>query len=50
MKSIDKFTQWKDGSVDVTITSAMTQQKHLTRSGHSTLSALYIFNTLRALT
>ena len=37
-------------SVDVMITSAITQQKHLGHSGCSTRSALYIFNTLRGFT
>ena len=50
MKNINNFTQWKNGSVDVTITRAITQQKHLAQSGRSTRSALYIFNTLHVFT
>ena len=46
MKNINNFTQWKNGSVDVPITCAITQQKRLVQSGHNTQSALYIFNTL----
>ena len=46
MKNTNNITQWKNGSVYVTITRGITQQKHLAQSGHSTQSALYIFNTL----
>ena len=50
MKNNNNFTQWKNGSVYVTITRVFTQQKHLAQSGCSTQSALYIFNTLRVFT
>ena len=50
MKNINNFTQWKNGSVDVTFTRAITQQKHLSQSGRSTRSAVDIFNTLRVFT
>ena len=46
IKNINNFTQWKNGSVDVTFTHAITHQKHLTQSGLSTWSAVDIFNTL----
>ena len=46
----NNFTQWKNGSVDVTITHAIMQQKRLAQSGRSTLHALYIFNTLSIFT
>ena len=36
----------KNGSVDVTITPAITQQKHLGAVWENTQSAFYIFNTL----
>ena len=50
MKNINNFTQWKNGSVDVTFMRAITHQKHLAQSGHSTRSAVDIFNTLRVFT
>ena len=50
MKNTDNFTQWKNGSVDVTITCAITHQKHLMQSRHSTRSAVDIFNTLHLFT
>ena len=50
MKNINNFTQWKNGTVDVTFARAITHQKHLTQSGCSTLSAVDIFNTLRVFT
>ena len=51
MKNINNFTQWKkNGSVDVTITSAIMHQKHLAQSGRSMRSAVDIFNTLRIFT
>ena len=50
MKKIDTFTQWKNGSVDVTITRAIMHQKHPAQSGRSTRSAVDIFNTLRVFT
>ena len=43
MKNINNFTQWKNGSVDVTF--AVWAQ-----SGRSTRSAVDIFNTLRVFT
>ena len=46
MKNINNFNQWKNGSVDVTIT----RQKLLAQSGRSTQSALDNFNTLRVFT
>ena len=46
IKNINNFTQWKNGSVDVTFTHVITHQKHLAQSGHSTRSAVDIFNTL----
>ena len=46
MKNINNFTQWKNESVDVTFICAITHQKHLAQSGHSTRSAADIFNTL----
>ena len=42
MKNINNFTQWKNGSVDVTFTRAITHQKHLAQSGRSTRSAVDI--------
>ena len=48
MKNINNFIQWKNGSVDVRFTRAITHQKHLAQSGHS--SAVDIFNTLRIFT
>ena len=52
MKNITNVTQWKSGSVDVTIARTNTQQKqkHLAQCEHSTRSALYIFNTLNIFT
>ena len=50
MKNINSFTQWKNGSVDVTFTCAITHQKHLAQSGRSTQSAVDIFSTLRVFT
>ena len=50
MKNINNFIQWKNGSVDVTFTRAIMQQKHLAQSGCSTRSAVDIFNTLCVLT
>ena len=47
MKNINNFTQWKNGSVDVTFACAITHQMHLAQSGRSTRSAVDIFNTLR---
>ena len=46
MKNINNFTQWKSGSVDVTIMRPIKQQKLLKQPGRSTRSALYIFITL----
>ena len=46
MKNMNNFTQWKNGSVDVMFRRAITQQKHLVQSGHTTWSAVDIFNTL----
>ena len=46
MKNINNFTQWKNGSVDVAFTHAITHQKHLAQSGRSTRSAVDIFNAL----
>ena len=37
-------------SVDVTFMPTITHQKHLVQSGHSTWSAVDIFNTLRVFT
>ena len=49
--AFNNFTQWKNGSVEVTITRrAITQQKDLSQYGRTTRSALYIFNTLRVYT
>ena len=39
-----------NGSVDVTFTRTIKQQKHLEQSGRSTPSAVDIFNTLRVFT
>ena len=50
MKNINQFTQWKKGWFDVTIRRAITQQKYLAKSGRSTHSALYSFDTLRVFT
>ena len=50
MKNMNSFTQWKNGSVDVTFTRAITNQKYLAQSGRSTRSAVDIFNTLRVFT
>ena len=50
MKNINNFTQWKNGSVDVTFTCAIMHQKHLAQSGRSTWSAVDNFNTLREFT
>ena len=50
MKNINNFTQWKNGTVDVTFARAITHQKHHTQSGRSTRSAVDIFNTLRVFT
>ena len=50
MKNNNSFTQWKNGSVDVMFTCAITHQKHLAQSGHSTWSAVDIFSTLRMFT
>ena len=47
IKNINNFTQWKNGSVDVKITRAITHQKHPKQFGRSTQSAVDIFNTLR---
>ena len=49
MKNI-YFTQWKNGSIDVTFACEITHHKHLTQSGHSTRSAVDIFSTLRVFT
>ena len=48
MKNIyyNNFTQWKNGSVDVTFTRAITHKKHQAQYGRSTWSAVDIFNTL----
>ena len=35
IKNINNFTQWKNGSVDVTFARAITDQKHLAQSGRS---------------
>ena len=40
----------KNESVDVTIVLAFMPQKHLAQSGHSTQSAVDIFNTLSVFT
>ena len=51
MKNINKCTQWKNGSVDVTFTCTITHhRKHLAQSGRTTQSAVDIFNTLRVFT
>ena len=50
MKNINNFTQWKNGSVDVTFSRAITHQKHLAQFWRSTRSAVDIFNTLRVFT
>ena len=50
MKNINNLYPVKNGSVDVTITRAITHQKHLAQSGRSTRSAFYIFNTLHVFT
>ena len=50
MKNNNNFTQWKNGSVDVTFAGAITHQKYLAQSGRSTRSAVDIFNTLRVFT
>ena len=50
MQNINNFTQWKNGSVDVTFARAITHQKHLAQSWRSTRSAVDIFNTLRIFT
>ena len=50
MKNFNNFTQWKNGSVNVVITRAILQQKHLAQSGCSRWSALYIFNSLHIFT
>ena len=50
MKNINSFTKWKNGSVDVVFTRAITHQKHLSQSGRSRRSAEDIFNTLRVFT
>ena len=42
LKNINNFTQWKNGSVDVTFTRAITHQKHLKQSGRTTRSAVDI--------
>ena len=46
MKNINNFTQWKNESVDVTFTNAITHQKHLAQFRRSTRSAVDIFNSL----
>ena len=33
IKNTNNFTRWKNGSVDVTITQAITHQKHLAQFG-----------------
>ena len=48
--NINNFTQWKNGSVGVTITLAITQQKHLMQCGQITRSAVGIFNTFHVFT
>ena len=45
MKSVNKFTQQKYGSIDVTFTSASSHQMHHAQFGRSTQSALHIFNS-----
>ena len=50
MKNINNFTQWKNGSVDMTFARAIKHQKHLAQSGRCTPSAVDIFNTLRVFT
>ena len=50
IKNISNFTQWKNGSVDVTFTREITHQKHLAQSGRSTRNAVDIFNTLHVFT
>ena len=50
MKNINNFTQWKNGSVDVTYMHAITHQKLLAQSWHSMCSAVDIFSTLRVFT
>ena len=47
MKNVNNFTQWKNGSVDVTFARSIMHQKHLVQSGCSSRSAVDIFNTLR---
>ena len=46
MMNINNFTQWKNGSADVTFMRAIRHQKHHAQSGRSTRSAVDIFNTL----
>ena len=46
IEKINTFTQWKNGSFDVTIT----HQKHLAQFGRSARNAVDIFNTLRVFT
>ena len=52
MKNVDNFTQCKNGSVDATITCAITHQKHLAQSLCFTQSAvdIFSFSTLYILT
>ena len=50
MKNINNFTQWKNGSVNVTFMHVITHQKHLAPSGRSARKAVDIFDTLRLFT
>ena len=50
MKNNTTSPSEKNGSANVTFAHAITRQKHLTQSGHSTWSAMDIFNTLRVFT
>ena len=47
IKNINDFTQWKYGSVAVTLKRTSTHQMHHAQAGRSTRSAVDIFNTLR---
>ena len=50
IKYTNNFTHQKNGSINVTIMRAIMHQKDLVQSGHSTLSAVDIFNTLSIFT
>ena len=50
MKNINNFTQWKKWINRCDVRVRDTHQKHLAQSGHSTRSAVDIFNTLRVFT